>query len=104
MVENGIYASLCKTQGITDNSTFQNNVPPEPIDGGIGYSVKKSMMKSLVAAEKGGIIEEEDIEQGAEEVERKEFELAYKSRLWALNKPEWGYIVMGGRLMVHPYS
>ena len=99
----GIYTSLCESQGITKESTFEENLPGEPI-GGVKYSVRESMMKSMIkslATKEGGMIEEEDVEAGdiPEESEKKDAEeetLASKSRLWELSRPEWGYIAMGG--------
>lgn len=99
----GIYASLCESQGITKESTFEDNLPGEPI-GGIKYSVRQSMMKSMIkslATKEGGMIEEEDVEAGdiPEELDEKDAEeeqLASKSRLWELSRSEWGYVTMGG--------
>ena len=99
----GIYTSLCESQGITKESTFEENLPGEPI-GGIKYSVRQSMMKSMIkslATKEGGMIEEEDVEAGdvPEEPNEKNIEeekLASKSRLWELSRPEWGYVTMGG--------
>ena len=99
----GIYTSLCESQGITKESTFEENLPGEP-SGGIKYSVRQSMMKSMIkslATKEGGMIEEEDVEAGdiPEEPDEKDVEeekLASKSRLWELSRPEWGYVTMGG--------
>jgi len=98
----GIYTSLCESQGITKDSTFDENIPGEPI-GGVKYSVKQSMVKSMIkslATKEGGMIEEEDVEAGdvpeeCKETDLKEEKLASKSRLWKLSRPEWGYIGMG---------
>ena len=99
----GIYTSLCESQGITKDSTFEENTPGEPI-GGVKYSVRQSMMKSMIrslATKEGGMIEEEDVEAGdvpeeSDETDPEEEKLASKSRLWELSRPEWGYIGMGG--------
>ena len=99
----GIYSSLCESQGITKDSTFQENTPCEPI-GGVRYSVKQSLMKSMIkslATKEGGMIEEEDVEAGdvpeeSEERDPEEEKLASKSRLWELSRPERFYIGMGG--------
>ena len=87
----GIYTSLCESQGITKDSTFEENTPGEPI-GGVKYSVRQSMMKSMIkslATKEGGMIEEEDVEAGdvpeeSDETDPEEEKLASKSRLWEL--------------------
>jgi len=103
----GIYTTLCESQGITAESTFEENLPGDPIGGSVKYSVRASMMKSMIkslATKEGGMLEEDDVEaakadigeEGEEDKDSEEQKLASKSRLWELNKPEWGYAAMGG--------
>ena len=99
----GIYTTLCESQGITAESTFEENVPGDPLGGSVKYSVKKSMMRSMLkslATKEGGMLEEDieaaDSDKEEEEKDAEEEKLASKSRLWELNRPEWGYICMGG--------
>eukprot|EP00567_Pseudictyota_dubia_P003208 CAMPEP_0197456878 /NCGR_PEP_ID=MMETSP1175-20131217/44537_1 /TAXON_ID=1003142 /ORGANISM="Triceratium dubium, Strain CCMP147" /LENGTH=1434 /DNA_ID=CAMNT_0042991077 /DNA_START=181 /DNA_END=4485 /DNA_ORIENTATION=- len=97
----GIYTGLCESQGITAESTFEDNEspPPLPPGGSIKYSVHQSL-KASVFTEEGGT---EDVENKGEdadavaaaEAEQEEVKLASKSRLWDMNRPEWGYIAMG---------
>jgi len=82
---NGIYATLCRDQGITADSTTGED---DAADG------RKSVQ---AAGAQNGADEEEGLE-GEEEPEEAEPEkeaLAPMSRLWKYNKSEWAYILVG---------
>jgi ATP-binding cassette subfamily B (MDR/TAP) protein 1 len=98
LVQGGIYASLCETQGITLDSKFEPIDTSERTNVSVKYSsIKKSMAKSVAGVEEGGVLNKEEEEKLA-----KQEELASVSRLWESNKPELGYLVMGslGAIMV----
>ena len=92
LANNGIYASLCASQGISADSTFDTKVltvatgskddieveQPEP-DVENGLTAKKAEEQVIVASEEEGL---EDI-------------YANRWRIINLNKQEWGYLFIG---------
>ena len=114
----GIYTTLCASQGITADSKFGRDIPAAPLGGSVTYSSfrdsKRVSVKSLVAKSMAtGIAEEvnalEVVEEGGEILGEggggilgestdtpEEEKLASKARLWELSRHEFWYIVMGG--------
>lgn len=97
--ENGIYAQLCETQGITADASNLQPEEPRPstapakhcapqetaiIKEDAEYDVEVALPKEGVKS-----IEEEGDSEGEEE------EVASLSRLWQYNKPELGYMLLG---------
>jgi ATP-binding cassette subfamily B (MDR/TAP) protein 1 len=96
----GIYATLCKSQGITTETTFHqsgshptqgmkdsDDGPAAPIEApDIEHGIVP--LTTSITKEAAGM-KEEIIKQ------QKQNQFAWKTRLWMLNKPEWGYILMG---------
>ena len=102
----GIYASLCASQGITADSRFTRDIPSAPLAGSIKYTparTSKSLtMQSLAMGsheEKVEIEENLDVEDGSwrgdHDTSPEEEKLASKARLWEMNRPEWFYMLMG---------
>lgn len=94
-----VYATLCESQGITLESTSIEK------QMSIKLARAKSQKSQSMLKQIGGLVSEqddavemmadeefEDEEESPSEVEEKDLAL---SRLWYLNKPEWGYIFMG---------
>jgi len=84
---NGIYATLCKDQGITADSTTGED---DAVDG--RKSVKGAGAYNGADEEEG--LEYEEPEEADDEEPEKEA-LAPMSRLWQQNKSEWAYILVG---------
>lgn len=100
--EDGIYATLCKAQGIRgteESAQFQSSKQSEST---------KSVMEAPVSGEKTSIVIKpkgniDDIEAGLVQEdplqERDDDEedeaVASMSRLWSYNRPEWPYVCMG---------
>ena len=107
--EDGIYATLCESQGIgadaadAISSAPQSQAEPTSI---VRPSKESAVIKptgdpddperGIPVTKKGDTDDSEEDEEGQEE------ELASMSRLWQYNKAEWGYLVLGtvGALVV----
>jgi len=89
---NGIYASLCESQGITADSTFDSTVVPETptskdsdVEMTLGGKEQPDIENGLVKVVKQEEVDEEDLEEL----------LASPWRIFMMNKPEWGYLFIG---------
>ena len=106
LARNGIYTSLCASQGITSQSRFERDIPSTPLDGSIkdkpAQSSKSLMTQSPMgnAEDKVELAEKLDVENGRcpveDDISPEEEKLASRARLWDLNRPEWWYMIMGG--------
>lgn len=106
LARNGIYTSLCASQGITSQSRFERDIPSTPLDGSIkdkpAQSSKSLMTQSPMgnAEDKVELAEKLDVEKGRrpgeDDISPEEEKLASSARLWDLNRPEWWYMIMGG--------
>ena len=116
--ENGIYATLCESQGVgadaADAISGASHSQPQSITTSATAEVPKegAVIKAtgdpedpeagipLVDCE--GDVDNFDSEEEEEEEESQEEELASMSRLWQYNKTEWGYLFLGsvGALVV----
>ena len=97
----GIYATLCESQGITTNTTFESTYTAATSRDDVEISTKKT-----VDIEEGAIALEDDRPAVDDVVEKTEEPYASKGRILALNKPEWGYLCVGivGALVVGALS
>lgn len=87
----GIYATLCKDQGITaDSVTGADSTHDANGSQKNGPVVQEGADEELVS---GGTDEVTKEEEGEEEPEKEA--LAPMSRLWKFNKSEWAYVVVG---------
>lgn len=85
---NGIYATLCESQGITADSVTGADAAEDGSPDG-------STIQEKGADEETGLVGVETAQGVEEEGEAAEEELAPMSRLWNYNKSEWLYILMG---------
>lgn len=90
---NGVYTTLCDSQGITADSTTDDAPDVH------GKSILATSGVMLLPDDESGIdgekaLQEEEEEEDADAEPEKE-ELAPMSRIWNLNKPEWLYILTG---------
>lgn len=85
---NGVYATLCRDQGITADSVTGVNETPDTSITETSASVYKG------DNEEEGLIKEEVPEDEKDATPEKEV-LAPMSRLWQYNKSEWAYILIG---------
>ena len=107
--EDGIYATLCESQGIgADAADAISSVPQSQAEPS---SIVQPSKEGAVINPTGDpddpergipVTKEGDADDFEEDEEGQEEELASMSRLWLYNKAEWGYLVLGtvGALVV----